>query len=221
MHPLLSLETASFSALETELRRRLAAELPGPRAHLRLAPRPRPGWTPGHQPLGSRPGAALALLYPEGTAVRIVLTVRSRDLPIHRGQVSFPGGMVEAGETPAEAALREAHEETGIDPAAVRLVGTLTPVFIPVSGFLLRPFVGVSDAAPVLRPEAGEVERILTPSLQDLGDPARRGSTVRELLGVDRVTPHFVVAQEEVWGATAMVLAELLWVLGAPPEFPG
>jgi 8-oxo-dGTP pyrophosphatase MutT (NUDIX family) len=193
--------------------------LPGIEAQLRMAPRPRPGWTPGAVPEDVRDGAGLILLYPvQGGRFHIVLTVRRHDLPQHAGQVSLPGGAVEPHEDPIAAALREAHEEVGIDPGAVTVLGRLTPLHIPASGFVLHAVVGHAAARPDLLPDPREVERILEVPLEDLGDPARVRVERRSLAGRAREVPYFDLEGEKVWGATAMVLAELLWLLGTPPD---
>ena len=144
--------------------------------------------------------------------------MRSHALPTHPGQVSLPGGAVEEGETLDAAALREAHEEIALDPREVRVVAPLTPLHIPVSGFALHPIVGVSDRRPALRAADGEVARILEVPVADLANPAlvRRLTDVRD--GREYQVPAFAVAGERVWGATAMVLAELLWVIGCAPD---
>jgi 8-oxo-dGTP pyrophosphatase MutT (NUDIX family) len=194
----------------------LRADLPGPAAQQRLAPRPRPGWKPGRLPGASRAGAALLLLY--GPGATLVLTLRARHLPSHRGQVSLPGGAVEPGETAETAALREASEEVGVDPAAVRLLGRLTPLHIPASGFVLQPVVGVVEARPALTPAPGEVERILEIPLAALVDPACVVVEPWPLRGEVCQVPYFHLDGERVWGATAMVLSEFLCALGAPPD---
>jgi 8-oxo-dGTP pyrophosphatase MutT (NUDIX family) len=209
-----------LSLVEIEVRIRAAPDqgLPGLTAQLRMAPRPRPGWRRRERPPGARRAAALLLLMPGEAGPSLVLTVRSRTLPQHAGQVSLPGGAVEPGEALETAAIREAHEEIALDPALVRVAGPLSPLHIPVSGFALHPIVGVAPVAPVLRPAEREVGRILVVPLAVLADPAhvRRATMVRD--GREYDVPSFDVAGERVWGATAMVLAEFLWVLGCPPD---
>ncbi len=197
----------------------LRAPLPGPRAHERMRPRPRPVFPPSDETV--RPAAALLLLYPRGEVPYLLLTVRSRDLPSHRGQLSLPGGVVEPGEALNQAALREAREEVGLDTAKVRLLGALSPVYIPVSGFLLHPFVGVSPFTPEVRPNPAEVERILMIPLSHLIGRERLRSEIRILQDRQVRIPYFDLEGEKLWGATAMVLAELLWILGSPPPAPG
>ncbi len=210
-----------FSDVRTRLAVALAGPLPGLDAQVYLAPRPRPGWRPGVDPANSRPAAGLLLLFPVDGEACLLLTVRASHLPSHAGQVSLPGGQVEPGETIEVAALREAHEEVGLDPAGVRVVGRLTPLHIPVSGFMLHPVVALAERRPDLQPAEREVERILEVSLDDLLDPARRLSR-RILRDGDRgevEVPYIDVRGAELWGATAMVLSELLSLVapGWPP----
>jgi len=212
--------SASWSLAEVEARVRAAAGagLPGLDAQLRMAPRPRPGWHRTDFPDGTRRAAGLLLLFPAARGVSLVLTVRSRALPTHPGQVSLPGGAVEDGETLDAAALREAHEEIALDPRGVRVVAPLTPLHIPVSGFALHPIVAAAEARPALRAADAEVARILEVPLAELADPAsvRRAAMTRD--GREYDVPSFDVEGERVWGATAMVLAELLWVVGRAPD---
>ena len=206
-------EMTRLADLERRLRLALAGTLPGVGAQLRMAPIPRPGWLPGRSPEESRPAAALLLLFPAASPVHVLLTVRSNQLPSHAGQVSMPGGAVEDGETLEQAALREASEETGLDAGLVRVVGRLTPLHIPVSGFVLNTVVGVADARPDFRLAGTEVDQILEPSLDDLLDPSsvRRIPRLRD--GLFQDVPYFAVDGVQVWGATAMVLAEFLEIV--------
>jgi 8-oxo-dGTP pyrophosphatase MutT (NUDIX family) len=201
--------------IERLLRDRLSGTLPGVEAQLRFAPVPaHAGWRAGHFPPDARTAAALLLLYPAPAGPALALTVRSRGLTRHAGQISLPGGATEAGETLAQAALREASEEIGVDPASVRILGELTPVHVLVSGFTLHPVVGVTDGRPDFRAAPAEVEAILEISLDDLRDASRirQGTRVRE--GVVVEYPYFDVLGHQVWGATAMVLGEFICVLG-------
>jgi 8-oxo-dGTP pyrophosphatase MutT (NUDIX family) len=206
--------------LEAILTERLAESLPGSQAQILLAPRPRTGWQPGRYPVDCRPGAGLLLLYPVDGEARIVLTVREAALPQHAGQVSLPGGAVDDGETIAEAALREAEEEVGLNPSKVRLLGCLSPLHIPVSGFILHPLVGITGRRPDMAPRAGEVARILEVSFEELADPARQMVESRLLSGQEYLVPYIGLRGEKIWGATAMVLAEFLAVAGRVPD-PG
>lgn len=191
--------------------------LPGNDAQAFMAPRPRRSWPDGFQAARIRHAAGLLLVFPVEASAHVVLTVRSDALGHHGGQVSLPGGVAEPGETIEQAALREAHEEVGLDPAAVQVIGTLTPIDIPVSGFRLHPVVGSARKRPALTPADGEVARILEVPLDDLFDPASRVSTRLLRDGQEIAVPTFRIADADVWGATAMVLAEFLSLVGWRP----
>ena len=194
------------------LRDRLARPLPGLDAQLRMAPSPRVGWDPLKFPAGARDGAALLLVYPHDDTLQLALTVRGSGLRNHTGQVSLPGGRVDDGETFEQAALREAEEEVGVDPRAVDVVGRLTPLHIPVSGYLLHPVVGFTTMRPAFQRAEWEVARIIEAPISLLSDPrmVKREMRTRTVSGqtIDVDVPYFDIDGEKVWGATAMVLAE-------------
>jgi 8-oxo-dGTP pyrophosphatase MutT (NUDIX family) len=201
------------------LREALAGPLPGLAAQLRMAPEPRFGWDPLKFPEGTSDGAALLLVYPHEDTIHIALTVRGAQLRNHTGQVSLPGGRVDPGETFEQTALREAQEEIGVDPAAVELLGRLTPLHIPASGFLLHPIVGFTAMRPAFQRAEWEVARIIEAPISALSDPAvmKREIRTRTVSGetVDVNVPYYDIDGEKVWGATAMVLAEFCVILGA------
>src|SRR5438876_720026 len=181
-----------------------------------MAPRPRREWPAGFNPARIRDAAGLLLLFPVADRPHIVLTVRADTLGHHGGQVSLPGGVVEPGETFEQAAVREAHEEVALPPEGIGLLGTLTPLDIPISGFRLHPVVATRDAPPPVHPSDGEVARILTVPVDELLDPRRVVSVQRVTDGRTVDVPAFRVCDDEIWGATAMVLAEFLTLLGWP-----
>jgi 8-oxo-dGTP pyrophosphatase MutT (NUDIX family) len=204
----------SLALLEATLRERLAGTLPGLQAQLRFMPTPpRTGWKPGEFPSDARIAAGLLLLYPGERGASIPLTVRASGLKRHAGQISLPGGATDEGETLVQAALREAHEEIGIDPARVRVLGELTPVYVLVSGFTLHPIVGITDARPDFTPAAHEVEEVIEVSIEDLQDASniRHGTRTREGLAIEY--PYFDLRGSHVWGATAMILGEFISLL--------
>ena len=177
-----------------------------------MAPRPPRTWL--HGAGRARHAAGLLLLFPRSERAHIVLTVRAQTLGRHSGQVSLPGGVIEPGEAPEQAALREAHEEVALATPDILIVGALSPIDIPVSGFRLHPVVGAADHAPALAAADGEVARILEVPVEDLMAPGAVVTTHRERDGDRIAVPAFRVGGDEIWGATAMVLAEFLVVLG-------
>lgn len=200
-----------------KLRDALKGPLPGLDAQLRMAPSPRLGWDPLKFPEGARDGAVLLLLYPHDDHLYVALTVRGAQLRNHTGQVSLPGGRVDGGETLEAAALREAQEEIGVDPGAVEVLGRLTPLHIPVSGFLLHPIVGATSTRPAFQRAEWEVARIIEAPISLLSDPSiiRRETRIRIVKGesIDVDVPYYDIDGEKVWGATAMVLSEFCAVL--------
>ncbi len=183
-----------------------------------MAPRPRKGWTPGWAPTEARPAGALLLLFPMDRRSGLVLTLRSDRIGRHRGQVSLPGGAVEPGEDVASAAIREAHEEAGVDPSIPSVLGSLTPLDVPVSGYVIHPVVAYATVRPDLLPCGHEVERVAEVAVADLADPGNlRVETWTREWGTAEV-PFFRVGGLTVWGATAMILSEFLSLLDAAPE---
>lgn len=209
-----------LAALSRLLRAGLAGPLPGLEAHVVMAPKPRAGWQPAVVPDDVRAAAALLLLYPREGRPHLALTVRAASLPQHSGQVSLPGGAVEPGETLETAALREAAEEVGLDPSHVEVLGRLSPLHIPVSGFVLHPIVGASRDRPAFHPDPREVARVVEAPLALFRDPHTVRLRLRTHQGRDYEVPYYAVEGEQVWGATAMVLGEFLWVLGCAPDLP-
>jgi len=163
----------------------------------------------------------LAALFEEEGEARVVLTRRSDDLRTHQGQVSFPGGRLDPGEDAPAAALREAHEEVGLDPALVTTVGWLHPLLTMVSASFILPVLGTLAARPRLVPNPVEVERIFDVSLAELAEPdiyreERWRIPGRVIAGSeDNSFPvwFFEVSGELIWGATARMLHELLSIV--------
>jgi 8-oxo-dGTP pyrophosphatase MutT (NUDIX family) len=199
------------------LERGFAGALPGVPAHAWLAPVPRREWPAGFNAARIRHAAGLLLVFPHNQDAHVVLTVRADTLGRHGGQVSLPGGVIDPGETFERAALREAHEEIALAPDGVRVLGALTPLDIPVSGFRLHPIVATMATRPLLTPSDGEVARILTVPVADLLGNLHLRVTERVREDVAVVVPGFHVCGVEIWGATAMVLAEFLALLGWTP----
>jgi 8-oxo-dGTP pyrophosphatase MutT (NUDIX family) len=199
-----------FAEIVARIERRLREPLPGEQAQRRMMPQPPRPWPSDFDASQIRHAAGLLLLFPLDRQAHLVLTVRAGTLGRHGGQVSLPGGVIDRGETIPQAALREAHEEIGLDPAGVRMLGALTPIEIRVSGFQLHPVVGAVDRRPALQPAHGEVAKILEIPVERLADRSCIAMNTLTRDGQTIVIPTFVVDGIEIWGATAMILSEFL-----------
>jgi 8-oxo-dGTP pyrophosphatase MutT (NUDIX family) len=166
----------------------------------------------------SRRAAVLVPILIEGEDARVVYTVRKDDLADHAGQISFPGGSMEAHDgSLLETALREAEEEIDLNPGLVEVVGELEEMYIPPSKFQVSPFVGLlpSEAEMVLAPD--EVEEIFTVSLTTLTAPETFRKVIWRRDGRDYEVPVFALEDpvpRNIWGATAAMTASLLARLG-------
>jgi 8-oxo-dGTP pyrophosphatase MutT (NUDIX family) len=216
---------SEYSIFVERLREALPASLPGADAQALMSSKPlRADWEKdlGRIPQGTRNAAVLVLIYPKDGKAYMTLTQRTETLEAHRSQISLPGGAMEAGETLEQAALREAQEEIGLDPQRVEILGRLTPLHVPVSGFLIHPIVGTLTHPPQLRKDPVEVAEILEASVEQL---MKRETITWSPMDRPRgklLVPYFILDTCDVWGATAMILSELLSILGwqGPPEPP-
>lgn len=188
---------------------------------LRAAGPPRP--SPWEPPLGARRSAVLVPLFEEGSEAWVVLTRRAQHLRAHKGEVAFPGGRQDDGETLVEAALREAREEIALETSVVEIVGELDHLATVSSNSSIVPFVGVLPGRPVgLLPNPDEVEAVLVVPLGELlHDDVFRSELwpwqdETGLLG-DRPLYFFDLYGDTIWGATGRMIVNLLEiVLGLP-----
>jgi len=163
---------------------------------------------------GGRPSAVLILFGPSaGGGEDVVLTERSHSMRSHAAQVSFPGGAIDAGDSgPVSAALREAQEEVGLDPAGVQVVAELPALYLPPSNFVVTPVLAWwAQPGPISVVDHLEVARVLRAPLAELTDPARR-FTVSHPSGF--VGPAFDVGGLLVWGFTAGLLSKVIELAG-------
>ena len=165
----------------------------------------------------ARPASVLVPLYVDAGELWTVLTKRTDDLPSHRGQIAFPGGGRELKEDPWGAALREAHEEIGLDPKAVLKLGELDEQESP-AGFRVIPCVGAIPHGVKLTPNAGEIAEVFPLPLTAFANP--RMVEEREVLlnGAPRNLLIYHVGNRQIWGLTARVLQNLLIRLGLETE---
>jgi len=192
----------------------LARGLPGRGSQRSMAHRLAYGRHHGPVPDDARRAAVLLALHPTEAGWSVPATVRPETMKAHAGQVSLPGGMVEADETVSQTALREFEEELGSAAAELQVVGLLTPVYVFVSGFEVTPVVAVSSQALVYSPNPHEVAAVVELPLAELVDSRRRGRHEIERRGLRFTVPHYEIAGQRVWGATSLILAEFVGLLG-------
>jgi 8-oxo-dGTP pyrophosphatase MutT (NUDIX family) len=200
-----------FGAFCDMLRAGLERPLPGGDAHSLMSPSHRSSFPPASSDV--REGAVMIVLYPDGDGVSTLFTVRRKDLVDHAGQISFPGGKREDGETFEDAAVRECEEEVGIDPTRIDVIGSLSPLYIPPTRFIVHPFVGAVEPLPEIIPQEREVDEVLHVPLTVLQDPGTQRSEEWTIRGKPSTVPFFHVDGHVIWGATAMITAELLELL--------
>ena len=163
------------------------------------------------QPLeSSRPSAVLVGLFESTNGVEVILTRRSQELTNHRGEISFPGGRLEIGETPVDAALRETHEEIGIAPSDARIVGELNSMSTVVSNSHIVPIVASYEGTPIFSAANSEVDRVFSVPLLEL---TRQDTYSQEhWVFSDREFQinFFYLDGETIWGATARILFQVM-----------
>jgi 8-oxo-dGTP pyrophosphatase MutT (NUDIX family) len=162
----------------------------------------------------------LILLYPENRSIHTVLMQRHNYEGVHGGQISLPGGKKEpSDDNLIQTAVREAFEETGVDPSKISVIGTLTPLFIPVSNIIVTPVVGWNKEKPVFKHQPEEVVFLIDVDLKTLLDPGIVKTKPIEIRGELIEVKYFDYEGNIIWGATAMILQELITILGRRPDF--
>ncbi len=204
-----------FNSFVSGLKGRLEMALPGAAAHEPMRATPSGKLKPDFQhKLPPRPGSVLILLYPDGGTIKFPLTKRAEYNGAHSGQVSFPGGKSEGNETRTETALREGEEEIGVRPGDITVIGKLTDFFVIPSNFIITPVVAYQSVRPAFRPDPYEVVRILECNVEDiLSETAIQTKEIIAAKVYQLMAPHFIVENEIVWGATAMMLNEFRLVV--------
>lgn len=197
------------------LERKLRGDKPGLNAQLKMAPRPRPGHLKYDEvDVSCTRAGVLTLLYPWNDILFLVLTKRTERMRYHQSQISFPGGRQEPGEDLVHTALRETCEELGVQPESLRLLGTLTPLYIPPSNTCIHPVVAALPQRPSFARSPEEVEEVIEVPVAHLRDPKNVHEELWTIRGIPVRVPFYLFKGNKIWGATAMVLAELLELLG-------
>ena len=210
----------SFSAFTEQLTHKLKFPLPGETAHqvMQASSRLRLTFKPNAR---TRKSAVLILFYPYQNEIYFPLILRPAYDGVHSGQVAFPGGRFElSDENLIRTALREAQEEIGLRLTDVRILGALTELFIPASNFHVLPVVATMPYRPGFYPDPREVEDIFEIKLEEISDVNIIGSSDIQVRGEQVHAPHYMVQGYKIWGATAMMISELLAVLNAPDPSP-
>jgi 8-oxo-dGTP pyrophosphatase MutT (NUDIX family) len=182
-----------------------------------MAPEPRLGHKAYFEVEGScLKAGVLLLLYERAGRLCLLLTRRTELVLHHRGQISFPGGEQHSGESLEATALRETAEELGVDLGPARILGKLTPLYIPPSNYCIYPTVACLPGEPALRPQPDEVAEVIEVPVSHLAAPENSRREVRTIGGRRIDVPFYEYQGSEIWGGTAMVLAEFLALLGRP-----
>ena len=205
----------SFQSFINQLTQNLKNPLPGESAHrvmqatssLRLSFKPN---------VKTRKSAVLILFYPYQNEIHFPLILRPAYDGVHSGQVAFPGGRYElSDENLIRTALREAQEEIGLRLTDVKILGTLTELFIPPSNFHVLPVVASMPYRPDFYPDPREVEDIFEIKFSEISDTNIIGFSDIQVRGENVHAPHYEIQGYKIWGATAMMISELLTVISA------
>jgi 8-oxo-dGTP pyrophosphatase MutT (NUDIX family) len=200
------------------LNRTSAAELPVAELRARVAAvlcRPRRVFAPSDRV----PAAVLVLFVYRDGVPSLVFAKKTEDVPHHKGQFSFPGGVVQSSDASViDAALREAREEIGLEPGAVEVLGVFDDMPTTVTNFVISPVLGLAVGEPTFRPDGREIERVIEIPLEHLLRPDAFRVEQWEREGVRRPVVFVKYGEDVVWGTTGRILRELLDALF--PEEP-
>ena len=209
-----------FSEIIHALEKQLENPLPGRSAQIKMQP-----YVPGMPKIAlpklltPKESAVMALLYPKDDIPYLVLIERVKYAGVHSGQISLPGGKLEIRESYQDAAVRETFEEVGISSRQYDIIGKLTPNYVPPSNFNIQPFIAVSNHSIDLHKDEREVANILETPLSFLFDADKRGEKVmKSAMGVQVMAPYFDIYGKTLWGATAMILSELIEIIQNSPQ---
>jgi len=202
----------SFSTFRTHLFDALKGELPGVEAQFKLVPpgRAKPDFELIKKEKNPRRAGVLALFFPVKEEPHLVLMKRNEYPGVHSGQISLPGGQWEPHDPDLVAtALRETHEEIGVSQDLIEVIGVLSEVYIPPSNFLVQPVIGLASRRPNFVPEQSEVQHLLEIPFRAFLDTNNLKTTEVNARGNRYVVPAYTIDNEIIWGATAMMIAEL------------
>jgi len=198
------------------IRDRLDKALPGRKSHIKMAPIAnnelfRPFDPPAFY---KESGVLLPIFFNDTMDLQILLTLRSNHLKHHSGQISFPGGRLDKGETLEETALRETWEEIGIHPHKIELLGALSTLYVPPSNTVIHPFVGFIRELDEIHLNPKEVDEVIIISSNDLLDRNNYRKSPWDFSGKVVDVPYWDINHRvPLWGATAMILQEFIDII--------
>jgi 8-oxo-dGTP pyrophosphatase MutT (NUDIX family) len=195
-----------MSITAENIKKALAGNLLGILSHQKMMPPNRRLRTANSDKKRLKPSSVLLLLFSENDELFVCLIKRPSNMKHHAGQVAIPGGRIDSGETPLETALRETWEEIGVTADKIEILGSLSELFVDVSGFLIHPFVGWLKEKPSFKTNPAEVEKTLLFPLFKFKN--KLDETELETVSGKLKVPCFFFEGEVIWGATAMILAE-------------
>jgi 8-oxo-dGTP pyrophosphatase MutT (NUDIX family) len=200
-----------FTDFYKNLKDELKKDLPGEKAHIKMAPGIRDYFKPTNK---TRNAGVLILLFPKNNELHVAFILRTEYNGPHSGQISFPGGKAERiDKNIIDTALRESQEEIGIDPKLVKIFGQLTPLHIPISNFLVHPAIGIYETTPNFVADPTEVKEVLEVKLNDLLNKAHCTTKEFNYGDISFLAPIYNPINITIWGATAMILSEFLEVV--------
>jgi len=194
----------------------LEKPLPGLAAQLKMAPDIRKDKIKYlNTDSAAKKGGVLILLYQDREGhISFPLIQRNVYDGVHSGQISLPGGKMEKGEGIYQTALRETHEEIGVDPNKIEVIGELTDFFVWVSNFQVKPVLGFMTETPIFIPDPHEVQRVIEVRISDfLRKDAVKKKEIRTTIGYTILSPYFDIDGHVIWGATAMMLSEFITII--------
>ena len=198
----------NFQRFITQLKITINNDLPGEESHQKMRVIYDQSIELPFSKINSIPAAVLILLYLADNEIYFFLTKRTDELKHHKGQISLPGGTQEGNEKLIDTALRETQEEIGINKTSISIIGTITPLFVPVTGFMIYPFIGYSLNKLNPKPDPVEVATIFSVNISDLLNKENQTTEQRNIRGYDVQVPYFKLKDYQVWGATSMILSE-------------
>ena len=203
----------TINKIAEQIKERLKKPLPGNEAHLTTRIKTKSEVTFPNTQETARPAAVLILLFPFEDEIQFFLTKRTEDVEHHKGQISLPGGIRENNESLNETALRETKEEVGIDSTKIIISGSLTPFFIPVTGYNVHTIIGWCKKKPSTKIHDVEVNQLFSVSITELMDEKILQTEQWNIRGYDAIVPYYNFGKCKVWGATAAILSEFKSIL--------